>query len=92
MTTPNPTPTTLREILEQHRIWMRGIRVDRLEGTSSDQTARQILEQLKALLPEKKNIRDEAYLHGNTEYIDGQVYGFNQAIQEIEKAIEEWAK
>lgn len=32
----------LDELLKEHRVWMRGIKVDRLEGTSHDETKQQI--------------------------------------------------
>lgn len=89
--TPNPTPTTLGEILDdyaqQYFLLLRNPTYEakdikdqkRVEATQS------IKEQLKALLPEKlEEVEGDAYL--------GYALGNNHAIDQIEKAIEEWAK
>lgn len=52
---------TLDDILEQHREWMRGIRTDRLVGTSNEKTKQAILQWVAdevILKPQGRNDKD----------------------------------
>lgn len=80
------TPTTLKATLDE---LCKHTQVDygyeKLVPSETNKTAQSILEQLKALLPEKKYTMEGSPLL--LEHI-----GFNEAIELVEKAIEEWAK
>jgi hypothetical protein len=105
--TPNPTPTTLREIMENLSSIIATNHLENGGGSligyqerrkyddkHTDQATQAIQEQLKALLPAKQvvteNWKETASFDDAIE--DGETLGINQAIDQIEKAIEEWAK
>ena len=86
----------LDKILEDHREWMRGIRTDRLVGTSSEVTKQAITSLIKELVaeakPSKKHVGDE--VAENRSYTGERL--FNATIDEFEqnllKALEELLK
>lgn len=78
----------LDEILADHREWMRGIRTDRLVGTSSEATKQAITSLIKELVEEAKP-EPTKYEKYNSDCLEG----FNIATDEFEqnllKALEE---
>ena len=87
--TPNPTPTTLRDLTSDalHQIRTRALRDAPIYlqhvSSAESQLNQSIQEQLKALLPEKKYV--SKYTPQNKVPM-----GFNQAIDQIQKAIEDF--
>ena len=83
----------LDTILAEHREWMRGIRTDRLVGTSSEVTKQAITSLIKELVaeakPSKKHVGDE--IAENRSYTGERL--FNATIDHFEqnllKALEE---
>ena len=80
----------LDEILADHREWMRGIRTDRLVGTSSEATKQAITSLIKELVAEAKPEQEfDEYGYCESEYY----VGYNAAIAKFEqnllKALEE---
>ena len=75
----------LDKILEDHREWMRGIRTDRLVGTSSEVTKQAITSLIKELVadakPSKKHVGDE--VAENRSYTGERL--FNATIDEFEQ-------
>ena len=60
----------LDKILEDHREWMRGIRTDRLVGTSSEVTKQAITSLIKELVAEAKPTNSETQRGSVTVYGD----------------------
>lgn len=75
--TPNPTPTTLREVID--KLLTIG---EVYTPEDVDQATQSIQEQLKALLPKKIN----------AEMPNATTVAYNRCLSDVEKAIEEWAE
>ncbi len=83
MTEPLETPSELDEILKQHREWMRGIRTDRLVGTSHEQTKaaieRLIAEEVEKATNDAYDLLFWKYKEMNHQSVDrvfAEAYGF----------------
>lgn len=93
---PNTTPTTLRTLEETLDIYTH--KTDRsltqqdphLYEKAKKEVRLSIQEQLKALLPNKMHSESPEMLKNG--WFDEEYRAFNQAVDQIEKAIEEWAK
>ena len=80
----------LDEVLADHREWMRGIRTDRLVGTSSEATKQAITSLIKELVAEAKpsyktDTRGATQNPNNAFYHTKKAQGYNEAIEDYEQ-------
>lgn len=75
--------TIMQGISETHKIHVTNEMVDEARAKAEQSIKDLMLDIVGDSIPKSKNIRDVAYVKGNTEYWIGNTDGYNQAIDDI---------